>query len=301
MDFTSFAYAGEISALLAAFFWAFASHFFDRAGVKIRPVELNLLKGLLALIMLAAAMFISGVSFASLSSSAYVLIILSGGIGIGLGDTLFFKSLFHLGARKALLILTITPAMTAILARIFLQEQLNPAAWLGISITIIGVAWVITEQASAAGRKHENMLLGLSIGVLGAFFQAVGSVLSRAALTQTGASPLQSTVLRLITGVVVITVWILAAKVPVGKWTKTRDWKTTFAQVFTATFFGTFLGMWLQQISFRYSPAGIATTLSSTSPIFILPFAFLTKERLSIRAVLGACVAMVGVTQLILS
>ena len=80
-----------------------------------------------------------------------------------------------------------------------------------------------------------------------------------------------------------------------------KDIKRTASQLITATFLGTYLGMWLQQTAFKFSQAGIATTLSSTSPIFILPFAILTKERLSPRAILGAFVAIGGVTLLFLS
>lgn len=36
-------------------------------------------------------------------------------------------------------------------------------------------------------------------------------------------------------------------------------------------FFSTYLAIWLQQISLKYSPTGVAQTLSSTSPLFILP------------------------------
>jgi drug/metabolite transporter (DMT)-like permease len=58
---------------------------------------------------------------------------------------------------------------------------------------------------------------------------------------------------------------------------------------------GTYLGIWLQQISLKYTDAGIAQTLFATSPLFALPMSIWLGERVSPRAALGACVALAGV------
>ena len=66
-----------------------------------------------------------------------------------------------------------------------------------------------------------------------------------------------------------------------------------------ATFIGTYLGLWLSMAGIRYTYTGIASTLSSTSPIFILPLAyFVENEDLTARSIIGACVAVVGVAVL---
>ena len=68
-----------------------------------------------------------------------------------------------------------------------------------------------------------------------------------------------------------------------------------------ATLLGTYLGVWLQVTGLRHAPAGIAATLSSTSPIFILPLsALFLGERVDARAVGAACVAVAGVAILCL-
>ena len=48
---------------------------------------------------------------------------------------------------------------------------------------------------------------------------------------------------------------------------------SVFKLVLVATFIGTYLGIWLQVTGLRYARQRIAATLSSTSPIFILPLA----------------------------
>jgi drug/metabolite transporter (DMT)-like permease len=66
-----------------------------------------------------------------------------------------------------------------------------------------------------------------------------------------------------------------------------------------AALLGTYLGIWLQQVSFKYTPAGIAQALLATSPLFVLPMAALLGDRISWRAVLGVLVAIGGIWLLI--
>lgn len=61
-------------------------------------------------------------------------------------------------------------------------------------------------------------------------------------------------------------------------------------------FLGPVVGVWFSLVAIDRSPAGIAATLMSMTPVLILPLAvWIEKERLSWRAVAGAAVAVGGV------
>ncbi|PMB11844.1 EamA family transporter, partial [Fischerella thermalis CCMEE 5282] len=139
-------FQGEIAALSAACLWAIASVVYSRLGERIPPLQLNLMKGIVAIALLLLTIVLSSELFPSIAPIPLSLILLSGVVGIGFGDTVFFASINNLGARRALLMGTLAPPMTAIGAMIFLQEQLNLSAWCGILLTILGVAWVVTER-----------------------------------------------------------------------------------------------------------------------------------------------------------
>ncbi|MFW5653449.1 MAG: EamA family transporter [Planctomycetota bacterium] len=67
------------------------------------------------------------------------------------------------------------------------------------------------------------------------------------------------------------------------------------------TLFGTvtgpYLGMWMSLVAFDNAPLGIAQTLLSLTPIFILPVSVLVhREKLTPRAVLGAVIAVIGLS-----
>ncbi|MBD1878008.1 DMT family transporter [Coleofasciculus sp. FACHB-T130] len=292
-------FKGELAALSAAFLWAIASLVYSRLGRQIPPLELNLFKGIIAIAFLVLTLLLQGQLLPEINPTALTLLLLSGVLGIGLGDTAYFAAINCLGARRTLILETLAPPLTAVLALVFLQEQLTAAAWCGILLTILGVVWVVTERVpnSTAESKHLTMR-GISWGLLAAVAQATGAVLSRTALIQSSISPLWSTLVRLGAGVLVLLLWKLLGQRQVNGWLKPlQSWRIVGVIAITA-FFSTYLGIWLQQISLKFAPAGIAQTLSSTSPLFVLPLAVWMGDVVSFRAILGVLVALGGVAVL---
>ena len=61
-------------------------------------------------------------------------------------------------------------------------------------------------------------------------------------------------------------------------------------------FIGPFLGVWLSMVAITFTKAGIAMTLMSLMPVFVIPTVFLIyREKTSIRGMAGAFVAVIGV------
>lgn len=291
-------YGGELAALTAAFLWAVASVIYRRVGERIPPLGLNLLKGVLALAMLAVVLLATGDSLTGVESRALILMLLSGAIGIGLGDTAYFASLNLLGARRALLLGILAPPIAGFLALVFLGERLSPGAWAGIVLTVAGVAWVITERTAGPEQSPGHLGRGVGFGLLASLAQAGGMVLARAAFMQTSISPLWATTLRLAAGVLALSLWIALARQPLGRWLKTMQGGRTWGRLVVAVFFGTFLAVWLQQVALQLTSAGITQTLFSTSPLFVLPISAWQGEKISARAVSGVAVALVGIALL---
>ena len=217
----SFQFTGEIAALTAALFWAVSSILFKKLGKTIPPIEMNLLKGTLAIVLFFVTSLVLKEKTASLSLQAVLMLAISGALGIGYGDTVYFEALNILGARRTLLITILAPVFTAILAWIFLHENLALIGWLGIVVTMAGIAWVITEQKNGDAENKKLLWRGVFYGFLAALTQAIGAVISRWALTETTVSALQSAMIRLIAGVVFLLVWIVVKRVKIGQWVQT--------------------------------------------------------------------------------
>lgn len=297
-------FQGELAALGAAFIWAVSSFIYVSLGKQMLPLVLNATKTGVAIVLILLTLGLQG-NIPAIGLEAAVLLLFSGIIGIGIGDTAFFAALNQLGARRVLLIQALAPPLTAILAAIFLQEQLSLSACLGIVLTVAGVSWVIVERTPDVEETDRAMVTmaeivktaiprGVVWALVAALAQAGGAVLSRTALVTTEISPLESTLLRLLGGMVVL-VGLLC--LPRSRWQGFQPLRSGqfLAIVIATSFAGTYLGIWLQQVSLKYTQAGIAQSLSATSPLFVIPFAMWAGERVSLRAILGALVALAGV------
>jgi len=119
-------------------------------------------------------------------------------------------------------------------------------------------------------------------------------VLSRAALSGTEIDPLWSTLIRLVGGTIVLAIWVAVRQSP-REMLKPVQSRRLFTVVAGTAFISTYLGIWLQQISLKYAATGVAQALTNTSPLFILPIALWMGEKVSLRAILGVAISLVGV------
>jgi drug/metabolite transporter (DMT)-like permease len=289
---------GELAALGGAFLWAVASVIYTRVGRAVPAAEMNLLKNVVAMAMLALTLLLVAQALPPAAGPAVGLLLLSGVVGIGLGDTAYFETLNAVGPRQALLLETLAPPLAALMALLFLGERLHPGAWLGIAVTVLGVIWVITERAPRAALNAAGdgqLRRGVIFGLVAALAQAGGAVLSRAAFLQADISSLWSAFLRLAAGAVVLVVWMALTRCRMGGWLRRPGAAALGGRLLAAITLGTYLALWLQQASLKLTLAGVAQTLFATSPLFVLPFAAWQGERVSLRAALGAGVALAGV------
>lgn len=303
---------GELAALSASAFWATASLMFARLGKNVGPLVMNILKCIIAvMLMFVVLLVLEGRLWpAGLSTVETALLAASGLAGLTAGDTAYFYALNRLGPRRTLLLAALTPPMTAIMAVPVLGEPITLELFGGMVLTLGGVVWVILERhpgdqqvtgieesSERAGLSRAEKI-GVACGILAAFCQALGNVLTK--LGGAEISALEISIVRLAFGIVGLGI-VLGAMGRLARAAEPMKNLRTFGLLFAATFLGTFLGIWLMNAGLRYTYAGIASTLSSTSPIFILPLAyFIEKEKLTARAVVGACVAVVGVAVLFL-
>jgi drug/metabolite transporter (DMT)-like permease len=290
---------GEIAALTAAFLWALSSVVYGFLGKKIPPLQLNIFKGMIAIILILLTLMIQGLKISLIAPLPLVLLALSGLIGIGLGDTAYFLALNSLGARKTLVLETLAPPLSAFLAFLVIGETISLGNWFGILLTLLGVIWVISEQnADITPVDHQR---GIIWAILAAIAQAVGAVLSRFALLDSPISPLESSLIRIIAGVAIALMLtqipFVATQPNLIKTIQTSS-SRTFGIIFLAAFGGTYLGIWLQQTSLKFAPTGIAQTLLATSPLFVIPFALIIKEKVTSRSLLGVIIALAGISLL---
>jgi drug/metabolite transporter (DMT)-like permease len=299
-------YAGEIAALLTALCWSFGAIFYTVAGRYLGSVTINRLRLLVSLIFLAAAhwLLLSTPLPLGVAADRWFWLGLSGIIGLALGDIFLFQAYVWIGPRLAMLLKSLAPVFSALLAWLFLAEALTLGQVVGILLTVGGVSWVVLERNGSGQRYREDGSRygwGLLLGLGAAVTQAVGLITAKKGLG--GDFPaLSGHVIRML--VAAVAIW------SVTLWQ--RQARTTIEQLvgqplaarhfIIGTLLGPVVGVWLSMVAVQRAQVGIASTLMALVPIFMLPIGyFVFKERFGWQAVAGTVVAVVGVGLLFLS
>lgn len=294
---------GGAAALASALAFAVASIFFRRLGEAVSPVGTNLAKGLLSVVLMLFVVAAGGM--ADIPLRAGIFLGLSGLLGITIGDTAYFAALNALGPRRTLLLDTLSPGLTALLAVIVLGERLSLLQVAGIAVTLAGIGTVMrgrqrTASPAPAGSPTAS---ATRVGVLWALCavgcHAGGVLLAKDALREVPA--LEASLVRQAVAVAAVMAWVGVRRGIRTELAPLRQRR--YLMLFLgASIAGSFAGIWLSMLGLRLADASIAATLNATTPIFVLPLAALfDRDRLTPRAVLGACVAVVGVAVLLVA
>ena len=286
---------GALAALAAALCWTLASSLWHRLPTSLSAVQLNLLKNLLALVLLAPALALQPWR---VGWDPLLLLAASGVLGIALGDSLYFAALRRLGTRRCLTLDAGGPAVTAVAGFLWLAEWPSPLQWLGvglISLAVLLVARQKPERSPAAGlavpaaAQRLGVLLALGALLCG----SGGALLARAALRAGELDPLQSAVLRLAAASLVLLPLLRGVPAsPPRPRPAQRRWPLWLA----ATLLGTSAGIALQQTALQHLPGALAVALMATAPVMALPLAPLEGDRPGVIGVLAALLALGGVS-----
>ncbi len=292
-------FIGEIAAITTAFLWSINAVFLAEAAKRIGNILINITRMFLASIMLIVTILIIGADF-SISQTQFTFLVLSGVVGLIIGDTALFKSFELIGVRIAMLIMSFAPPISAILAFIFLGEVITLTAIIGIFFTILGVGIVVMEKNLSQNDSKIN-IKGILFGIIASLGQAVGLIFAKEAFNIAPINEFVVAFVRLSSSTIIMyIIFRLSGKIknPIRIF---RNDKTAFYLAIVASILGPFLGITMSMFAISHTYVGIAATLISTVPIIMLPIsAFYYKEKLSSKSIIGAIVAVSGVALLFL-
>lgn len=280
---------GAVAALGSAASWALGSVLFRQLGDHLPPVALTFAKGITSVVLLGIA--VTAIGFESIGGNAWLLLILSGLLGIALGDTLFFLALNNLGAHAVVILFTLGQVLTVMLAVFWLGEQPEPLDWAGIGLVLVGVTAVMWTRIG--GEEGRTGLVGILYGLLSVIAMAVSIIIAKEALATTGS--VQATFIRMVAGTVGIFLFGQATGQIVSGLNALRQ-PRFFGFFLLSVVVVTFGGFWLSLVAIAHLDVSIANTLNATEPLFVLPLAaFLLKEKITPPVVIGSLATVGGI------
>jgi drug/metabolite transporter (DMT)-like permease len=290
-------FIGEIASLITAGLWSCSSIIFTEASRKIGSQQLNINRLIVAFILLLLTNALIGIGV--ITSSQIFLLTISGLVGLVFGDGFLFKAFQVIGARYSMMLMSLAPALTAILAFIFLNEILSITALLGMIITIVGVAMVVSEKREKS--KEIISTSGIIYGLLGALGQAAGLIIAKSAFMQGEINGFTATFIRISASVIILLplmIFFKRYKNPLVLYS--NDIKA-FWLTLAGSIVGPFLGITFSLIAIKYTDIGVASTLMATVPILMIPLVRIVyKEKITSRGIIGSIVAVGGIAVLFL-
>ena len=284
---------GELASFLASLCWAVSICIFRKNAKGWAAHHLNLFKNTVALLGLGGCLVIFPAPFPS-EFWMWRDLIFSGIIGVAVGDTAAFIILEAWGAQVASCAFCLSPPFTALISWLILGETLSGREWVGLVIAVISiigvVSWGSRSKKSQVDRVAYSVVLIVACCVICPLSQAIGAVLVKRALTQV--NPLMGTFIRMFFSSVVLALF--------GKKVKNLSWKKlkqpSVKAIFIGSFIGACLGIYFGSLGLSLTRAGIAGTLSSTFPLWVIPIShWYLKEKVTRMEIVFTVTAIIGI------
>ncbi len=295
-------FIGELAALATSVLWSTSSTLFTLGSRRQNPQIVNRVRLVGAVILLGLSHLIFlGYLIPRETTFIWLLLGLSGIIGLALGDAFLFWSYVKMGPRVSMLLMSLAPIVTTSAAWVLFDERLSFLKVIAIIVTLTGVGWVVLDK----GQNHAHFKItpfGIMLGLGAMLGQAIQLLMAGYAMDHMNSTnpPLAATFIRILWGA--SAVWF--ATLVLGRSGKTvralKDRKFV-GFIALATVFGPFLGIWASFIAIDNVEMGIASTLMSLSPLIMIPASRVVfKEKVSMRSVAGTVIAILGVAGLFL-
>jgi len=284
---------GYLFALITAACWTQNSVIYTFVGNRVGSSTVTHIRLWIAFPAAVIINYIFTGSFlpVNFSGLSYIFIGSSGIFGFFIADLFIFKAFQHMGARKTMVIMTLSPIFATVISWIVFTEILSLIQISGILITIAGVMLVIMVESRKTVEKPRPIWIIFAIA--GALTQAIGMVLAKAGLSE-GIHPISANVVRIGSGLAGLAIYTLIRKEFINDFKKMEDKRSLYLLI-AAALVGPVFGMLLALYAFSWAPVGIVTTLMQLSPVMLLPIdRFYLKKHIPAGAVFGTLVAVAG-------
>ena len=290
---------GELAALGAAISWAIAPILYRNALVNTNPISANIVRCVTNGIVLTVFLVAFGLTniLASLPPWVLFLTVISGVIGLGVGDTLYMSGLKILGVSRAVPLASTYPLFGLIWATWLLGKPLSVLALIGAVIILLGI-WLLSRKnhAEMTNSKGKLVLLGVAASLGTAVIWSVSLTMMNIVVSS-GINDLN-------TNYAIVTLRIASIALLLTAFSPFIDRAHGFLKISKKAIvvlcagglIANGLGWLLMNYSFLFTSETQAIPISSTSPLFAALAGFLFfREKATLSTILGVISVVVGI------
>ena len=281
---------GDFYAILTALSWSCGVIFFEIAGRVLNSLQISLLKNIVGVLGFISFIIIQGDPFPDFIGQEYFILIISGIIGVAIGDILFLASLRRIGSSLSAIVSTGYTISIFILAFLMFGEVISFISYIGGLLVILGV--VIGTIDRDLERTPKEILYGVSFGLLANLCTAYSVLLLRPIMDVHPVVPIA--LVRFSIGMIISAFGILYLN---GKLALRETILKGFSNynLLAGAFFGTFLSVIFWLAGFKYTLAGRAAIYNQLSTIFIILLASVfLNQQMTKRKWVAVSLALMG-------
>ncbi len=286
----------ELAALSAAFCWALSGLISINAIRKLGPLAFNRVRMSFVFLLLAGISLLTG-EWREFPLDTIQTLMISGLIGIFLGDTALFAALQRLGPSRTSIVFTFHAPMTVIMGWFILEEHLPWLTLLGCGIVTVGVLIAIlgrrnNKEPKSIDSTQGRLRYGIVLGLLAAFGQAAGSIIARPIMVE-GVDPVTASAIRVgISALCLLCVGFIPN--PLFR-PKTQYTVKLIGIIMLSGFLAMGIGMTLLLYGLALGDAGVVTTLAATQPVLVLPLLWISTGKIPpLMAWVSAVLTLIG-------
>jgi drug/metabolite transporter (DMT)-like permease len=282
-------------ALGSALSWALIGLVARALAPYLNALSLNMIRSAVGGVLLGAVALVSGElsGLGAVSLESWIYLSLSVVTAFAVGDTVFFESAKRLGLGRAMTLSMVYPLLASALGLVWLGEPITARLLTGAIITLGGLALIVGERTPATGVAVEDRGRGIGLALLAAVAWAVSATIMKPPLSEVEPVTAQAVRLPLAALLLWTTPWARGTGRRVRAHLREAGPLLLILGLLTAVSAVTFVS------GLKYAGLGLATVLSSTSPLFALPIGRLVLgERVTWRAVAGASLCVSGIVVL---
>jgi drug/metabolite transporter (DMT)-like permease len=280
-----------VLSLGAAATFALSAMLIDRVNGRVALMQLARWQMGIAFVVTAIVSGLIG-GWQTVEGWQFCLLAGSAAAGIMLASLTYFGSIMLAGPRISALLFSLASPFALAMGYVALGETVTPGQGAGIALILAGIVLAIAAPADAPviGRIVRPLWQGVALGVITAAGQAAGSLLARPAMAA-GVEPVTAMAIRSGLG---FAFFVALMIFPVARRAKPLG-RADLMAISGSAILGMFIGMSFLMAALARGDVGIVSTLSSTTPILILPMLWAsTGKRPSPAAWAGAVMAVAG-------
>jgi len=289
---------GELAALGAAVSWTVSAVLYKKALMQAKPVSANIIRLTCTAVVLLALLVVLGKTevIMSLPQNVIVLAIVSGVIGLGVGDTLYMMSLRDVGVARAVPITCTYPLFNLLWAVLLAGEAVTFPVVLGAVIIVLGI-WLLSQVDQTGESKLQTRTLykGLTLALATAVVWSVSIAMINMAVKETPDldHALAINVVRVMA--VAVTFFAVSPIMDRGLGFLKMNRKT-IATLITGGIVALGLGWFFLSYSFVETLESRAVPISSTTPLFsTLTSIVLLHEKVTAKNAAGSTIIVIGI------